>query len=79
MKLTLMTISTKVNSFTILKTKNQFVMLKKKIMAYVLQLLYQPSQWQNFPAGWPRLSAKIHWHLNYCQTITDQKQKHQSV
>ena len=26
-----MTISTKVNSFTILKTKNQFIMLKKKI------------------------------------------------
>ena len=33
----------------------------------------------NFPAGWPRLNAKIHKHLNYCQTIADQKQKHQSV
>ena len=34
-------------------------MLKKKIMAYVHQLLDQPSQW-HFPAGWPLLSAKIH-------------------
>ena len=43
-----MTTSTKVNRFTILKTKNQFILLcwKKKIMAYVHQLLDQPSQWQ---------------------------------
>ena len=33
----------------------------------------------NFPAGWLRLSAKMHEHLNYCQTIADHKQKHQSV
>ena len=42
-----MTTSTKVNSFTILKTKNQFILwCWKKIMAYLHQLLDQPSQWQ---------------------------------
>ena len=50
-----MTTSTKVNSFTILKTKNQFILLcwKKKIMAYVHQLLDQPSQWQTFQQAGP--------------------------
>ena len=48
-----MTISTKVNSFTILKTKNQFIMLKNKIMAYVHQFLYQPSQWQTSQQAGP--------------------------
>ena len=35
-----------------------------------------PTFWSNFPAGRPRLNAKIHKHLNYCQTIADQNQKH---
>ena len=50
-----MTTSTKVNSFTILKTKNQFILLcwKKKIMAYVHQLLDQPSQWQTSQQAGP--------------------------
>ena len=75
--------STKVKSFTILKTKNQFILLccKKKIKNYGIcaQTFGSTLTMANFPAGWPRLNAKIHKHLNYCQTIADQKQKHQSV
>ena len=49
-----MTTSTKVNSFTILKTKNQFILLCwKKNMAYVHQLLDQPSQWQTSQQAGP--------------------------
>ena len=50
-----MTTSTKVNSFTILKTQKSIhsLMLKKKIMAYVHQLLDHPSQWQTSQQAGP--------------------------
>ena len=75
-----MTTSTKVNSFTILKTKNQFILLCCKNNYGICAPTFGSTlTMANFPAGWPRLNAKIHKHLNYCQTIADQKQKHQSV
>ena len=44
-----------VNSFTILKTKNQFILLcwKKTIKVYLHQLLDQPSQWQTSQQAGP--------------------------
>ena len=62
-----MTTSTKVNSFTILKTKNQFILFyaEKKIMAYVHQLLDKPSQWQTSQQAGPGSVPKF-----TCTSIT---------
>ena len=52
---------------------------KKKKIRHLCTNSWINTHNDKLPAGWPRLNAKIHKHLNYCQTIADQKQKHQSV
>ena len=48
-------------------------MLKKKIMAYVHQLLYQLSQWQTSQQVGPDLVPKFTSTSITVKTITDQK------
>ena len=56
---------------------NSFSYAEKINMAYVHQLLDQPSQWQTSQQAGPGSVPKFTGTSNYCQTIADQK--HQSV
>ena len=67
--------------FTILKTKNQFILLcckkkkKKKKYGICAPTFVSTLTMANFLTGWPWFNAKIHKHLYYCHTIADKKTK----